>query len=76
MNKNQIVLPIVAILVVAGIAATAIVLNERTNNQDRFTVNGSGVVYAKADIANITVGLKTELKNSRWGNSWEYWEDE
>jgi len=64
MNKNQIILPIVAILVVAGIAATAIVMNDRTNNQDRFTVNGSGVVYAKADIANITVGLKTDTKKT------------
>lgn len=64
MNKNQIILPIVAILVVAGIAATAIAMNNRSNNQDRFTVNGSGVVYAKADIANITVGLKTATKKT------------
>ncbi|MDD2680779.1 MAG: SIMPL domain-containing protein [Patescibacteria group bacterium] len=64
MEKNQIILPIVAILIVAGIAATAIVMNDRSNDQDRFTVNGSGVVYAKADIANITVGLQTETRKT------------
>lgn len=64
MNKNQIVLPIVAILVVAGIAAIAIVMNNKDKSEDRFTISGSGVVYAKADIANITVGLKTETKKT------------
>jgi uncharacterized protein YggE len=64
MQKNQIILSLAAILVVAGIAATAIVMNNRSNNQDRFTVNGIGVIYAKADIANITVGLKTEIKKT------------
>lgn len=64
MNKNQVILAIVAILVVAGIAATAIVMNDRSNNQDRFNVNGIGIVYAKADIANITVGLKTATKKT------------
>ncbi|MBN2884495.1 SIMPL domain-containing protein [Patescibacteria group bacterium] len=64
MHKNQIILPLAAILVVAGIAATAIVMGNRSNNQDRFTINGIGIVYAKADIANITVGLKTATKKT------------
>jgi hypothetical protein len=36
----------------------------KNNNQDRFSVVGSGTVYAKADIANIEVGLKTSTKKT------------
>ena len=36
----------------------------KTNNQDRFSINGSGTVYAKSDIANIEVGLRTGTKKT------------
>ena len=56
MKKGQIFLIALGILAIVGIAATAVVMANKQNNQDRFSVTGSGTVYAKADIANITVG--------------------
>ncbi len=64
MKKGQIFLVALGILAITGIAATAIVMAQRSETEDRFSVNGSGIVYAKADIANITVGLKTGTKKS------------
>lgn len=64
MKKTQVFLATLLILVVAGIVITALVMANRVNNQDRFSVTGSGTVYAKADIANIEVGLKTEAKKT------------
>lgn len=64
MKKGTIFLIALGILVIAGIAATAIIMANQSETQDRFSVNGSGVVYAKADIANITVGLKTDTKKT------------
>lgn len=64
MKKGQVFLITLGILALAGIAATAIIMADKENNQDRFSVTGSGTVYAKADIANITVGLKTGTKKT------------
>ncbi len=64
MKKGQIFLVALGILAITGVAATAIVMAQRSETEDRFSVNGSGIVYAKADIANITVGLKTGTKKS------------
>jgi len=64
MKKGQIFLVALGILAITGIAATAVIMAQRSEAQDRFSVNGSGIVYAKADIANITVGLKTGTKKS------------
>ena len=64
MKKTQVFLATLLILVVAGIVIIALVMANRVNNQDRFSVTGSGTVYAKADIANIEVGLKTEAKKT------------
>ncbi len=65
MKKGQIFLIALGILAIAGVAATAVVMADRqSNNQDRFSVSGSGTVYAKADIANITVGLRTDVKKT------------
>lgn len=62
MKKTNFILAIIGMLVIAGVAMTAIIMTNRSNNEDRFSVNGSGVVYAKADIANISVGFSTGLK--------------
>lgn len=62
MKDKNLILPIVWILALVGISITAILVSNRHYNEDRFSVNGSGVVYAKADIANITIGFKTEIK--------------
>jgi uncharacterized protein len=62
MKKSAFILSLVGLLILATITALAIIMPNRLDNQDRFSVTGSGVVYAKADIANITIGFKTELK--------------
>lgn len=64
MKKVQIFLLALLILCLTTVLVVAFVMTNRTNDQDRFTVTGSGVVYAKADIANIQVGLKTEAKKT------------
>lgn len=64
MKKAHVFLAILLILVVGGIVVTALITTNRVNELDRFTVTGSGTVYAKADIANIQVGLKTGAKKT------------
>jgi uncharacterized protein YggE len=49
---------------VGAIVIVALVMANKTKNEDRFSVAGSGIVYAKADIANINVGLKTGAKKT------------
>lgn len=60
MKNEKIIILILIILATTAISITAIMMALKTNNQDRFSVTGSGTVYAKADIANIQVGLKTK----------------
>ncbi len=64
MKKSQVFLATLLILAIAAIVIVALALANKTNEQDRFSVMGSGTVYAKADIANIEVGLKTEAKKT------------
>ena len=64
MKKTHVFLATLLILVVGSIVITALAMANKTNEQDRFAVTGSGTVYAKADIANIEVGLKTEVKKT------------
>ncbi|MGE5426086.1 MAG: SIMPL domain-containing protein [Bacillota bacterium] len=64
MKKGQVILASLGILAIAGVAVVAMVLDKRSDSEDRFSVSGSGTVYAKADIANISVGLKTEAKKT------------
>jgi uncharacterized protein YggE len=64
MKKGQIFLIALGILAIAGVAVIAVIMAQKENNQDRFSVTGSGTVYAKADIANITVGLRTDVKKT------------
>ncbi|EKE19073.1 MAG: hypothetical protein ACD_9C00150G0003 [uncultured bacterium] len=52
------------ILVVGIVLVVALIMAGEQKEQDRFSVTGSGTVYAKADIANINVGLKTETKKT------------
>ncbi len=62
MKKSYFSLAVLAILAVAAIVLYALYGATRLNNQDRFSVTGTGTVYAKADIAQLTVGLKTGVK--------------
>lgn len=64
MKKTYIFLATLGVLAVSAIVITALVMANKTNEQDRFSVVGSGTVYAKADIANIEVGLKTGAKKT------------
>lgn len=62
MKKTNFIIAIIGILVLAGVSITSIIMSNRMDNEDRFSVTGSGVVYAKADIANINIGFKTDIK--------------
>lgn len=64
MKKTTFALSVIIILAVSAIVITAIFMALKPNNQDRFSVTGSGTVYAKADIANIQVGLKTSTSKT------------
>lgn len=64
MKKLSFVLLAAGILAVTAIVIVALVTTNRVNNQDRFSVVGSGTVYAKADIANIQVGFKSGIKKT------------
>lgn len=62
MKKNHVFLASLGILAGAAIVIIALVMLGKTNEQDRFSVTGSGTIYAKADIANLEVGLRTGVK--------------
>ncbi len=64
MKKSYIFLSTLGILAVAAIVIVALAMANRINNQDRFSITGSGTVYAKADIANLEVGLRTGAKKT------------
>jgi len=64
MKKIHVFLATLGVLAVTAIVIVALVMADKVNNQDRFSVTGSGTVYAKADIANIEVGLKTGTKKT------------
>jgi len=64
MNKSNVYLGTLGILAVSAIVITTVFMALKTNNQDRFSINGSGTVYAKSDIANLEVGLRTGTKKT------------
>lgn len=64
MKKSTVFLATLLTLAVTAIVIVALVMADKVKNEDRFSVSGSGKVYAKADIANIQVGIKTEAKKT------------
>ena len=64
MKKAHVFLITLGVLTIAAVCIVAVVMTNKSNNQDRFSISGSGTVYAKADIANMNVGLKTEVKKT------------
>jgi len=64
MQKTHVFLTTLGVLAVSAIVIVALVMANKVNNQDRFSVTGSGTVYAKADIANLEVGLRTGTKKT------------
>lgn len=54
---------LLAILCITAIIIVGFVmLKKDTNTPNQFSVSGLGKVFAKPDIANLTVGVKTEVK--------------
>jgi uncharacterized protein YggE len=64
MKKAKLILAILGIAAVAAIVIVALVMANKSTQQDSFSVTGSGTVYAKADIANIEIGIKTGIKKT------------
>lgn len=64
MKQAHFIMSIAVLLAVTAIVIVALVTTNKVNNQDRFSVVGSGTVYAKADIANIQVGLRSGIKKT------------
>lgn len=64
MKKTHVFLAVLLIVAVTTIVITALWRAQTSDQQDRFSVVGSGTVYAKADIANIEIGLKTDNKKT------------
>lgn len=64
MKKSHVFLITLGILAIAAVAIVAVIMADKVNNQDRFSVVGSGTVYAKADIANIQIGVRTGAKKT------------
>ena len=64
MKKTYVFLATLGILAVTAIVVVALIMSLKSNNQDRFSVTGSGTVYAKADIANLEIGFKTGVKKT------------
>jgi uncharacterized protein YggE len=64
MKKGKFVLGLLLILATTAVSIVSVVMALKNNNQDRFSVAGSGTVYAKADIANIEIGLNTDTKKT------------
>ncbi len=62
MKKAHVFLATLIIVAVAAIVITALWKAKESNQQDRFSITGTGTVYAKADIANLQVGLRTGTK--------------
>ncbi|MFH0891274.1 MAG: SIMPL domain-containing protein [Candidatus Falkowbacteria bacterium] len=64
MKKLHFALAVILVLAVTGIVVTSLLSLKQERAEDRFSITGSGTVYAKADIANIGVGLKTGTKKT------------
>src|SRR5574344_2652063 len=64
MKKSQVFLAALLIVAIAAIVISAFVFNRERKNEDRFSVSGAGIVYAKADIASIDLGFKTGTKKT------------
>ena len=64
MKKSYVLLSALGIIILGAVMVSAFYFSNRDTSQDRFSVVGSGTIYAKADIASLTVGLKTEVQKT------------
>lgn len=64
MKKSYLFLATLIILAITAVLICAFKFTSQQKNEDRFSVSGSGIIYAKADIANIQLGFKTATKKT------------
>jgi uncharacterized protein YggE len=64
MKKLHFTLAVILILAVTGVVVTALIAMRQERPEDQVSISGEGTVYAKADIANLEIGLKTGTKKT------------
>jgi hypothetical protein len=62
MDKPKIMHLAAIVCITAVVIVGFLALAKDPNIQNQFSVSGTGKVFAKPDIANLTVGVKTEIK--------------
>lgn len=62
MDKAKLILNLLLILAVTAVVIVALVMMQDKVPENQFSVSATGRVFAKPDIANLTVGFKTEIK--------------
>ncbi|HPA25859.1 MAG TPA: SIMPL domain-containing protein [bacterium] len=63
MDKQNFIIKMATVLGVVAIVIVSLVMMSQKNDMDyQFSATATGKVFAKPDIANLTVGLKTEAK--------------
>jgi len=61
MDKAKFVLNLLLILAVTGIVVVALMVSNNHQIAHTFSVKATGEVFAKADVANLTLGFKTKV---------------
>lgn len=63
-NKPKFILNLLLVLCVTAIVIVALVMSQTRIPENQFSVSAEGRVFAKPDIANLTLGFKTETKKT------------
>ncbi len=64
MDKPKLILNSLLILCITAILVVALNVSQDKVPKDQFSVTATGRVFAKPDIANLTIGFKTEVKKT------------
>ncbi len=65
MDRQKFIINLLLILCLTAIVVVSVVMvSKRNDYPDRFSVTATGKVYAKPDVANLTVGVKTDAKST------------
>ena len=65
MDKQKFIVFLVVIVCFTAVLVTgAVYLGKRDNDNNYFSVSATGKIYAKPDIANLTIGFQTETKKT------------
>jgi len=65
MDRTRFVIKLLTVLCVTAIVVVAVVMvSQKDDYPDRFSTSATGRVYAKADVANLTIGFQTETKKT------------